>query len=59
MPVIKKCYLLEAPTKEGWSKRERIQNIINENDFYFDNIEGVFNDVVAFITWYNNLKNSK
>lgn len=58
MPVIKKCYLLEAPTSEGWSKYERIQNKINENNFYFDDVAGVFSDVVTFITWYNNLKKS-
>lgn len=57
MPIIKKCYSIEAPTKEGWRKSDRIQYRINENDFYIDNIGGVYEKVVEFITWYNNQKN--
>ena len=53
MPVIEKCHTSPAPTKEGWSKAKRIEWQIDNNDIWRNNIIGVWESVIKFITWYS------
>ena len=56
MPVIENCHTIEAPTKEGWSKSERIEYRINHNDIWRNNITEVWKKVIEFIEWHNTEK---
>lgn len=53
MPVICLCHTISFPNNKGWSKSNRIEYRINENDIWNANILNVFKEVVGFIEWYN------
>jgi hypothetical protein len=55
MPVVNKCYNLQY--KQGWKKENCIQYCLASYDFMSDiAIIIVWEEVVRFITWYNNQK---
>ncbi len=57
MPVVALCYGIDAPTKNGWSKADRIQYCIDDHDFFNNNVENVWLSVVEFIEWWYEEKN--
>jgi hypothetical protein len=55
MLVLNKCYMLQMG--EGWSKCNCIQYCLSGEDFMRkDSIKTVYEEVLKFIQWYNNIE---
>jgi hypothetical protein len=51
MPVVRKCHMFNP--SDGWSKADRIENIIPRHAFERNDIKEVYEAVVEFILWHN------